>query len=142
MEKWQQFLLASESWNFGCGYFGLSSIWSKPAFERFISLSCIKRPTKKFSFTLISINRTKYNIFQKSGYFVKISKITIRFMHQNCQFLCSKVLPNSVLSMKKSHACALEYGHSICIFCNFILCCSHLHHFCWVTVLHSYLWTY
>ena len=45
-----------------------------------------------------------------------ISKTTIRLMHQNYQFLFGKVLPNSVLSIKKSHACALEYGHNICIF--------------------------
>ena len=142
MEKWQQFLLASESWNVGCSYFRLSSTWTKPAFERSIRLSCIKRPTKKFSFTLLSINRTKYNIFWKSGYFVTISKTTIRLMHQNYQFRFGKVLPNSVLSIKKSHACALEYGHNISIFCKFILCYSHSHHFRKVTVLHSHLWTY
>ena len=45
----------------------------------------------KFSFTLISINQTKYNIFQKSGYFVTISKTTICLMHQNYQFLFGKV---------------------------------------------------
>ena len=28
-----------------------------------LRLNCFKRPTKKFSFTLISINQTKYNIF-------------------------------------------------------------------------------
>ena len=47
-----------------------------------------------------------------------ISKTTIRLMHQNYQFLFGKVLPNSVLSINKSHACALEYGHNICIFAN------------------------
>ena len=51
-----------------------------------------------------------------------ISKTTIRLMHQNYQFLFGKVLPNSVLSIKKSHACALEFGHNICIFCKLILC--------------------
>ena len=35
----------------------------QPGFERSIRLSRIERPTKKFSFTLISINWTKYNIF-------------------------------------------------------------------------------
>ena len=89
---------------------------NQTSFERSIRLNCIKRPTKKFSFTLISINWTKYNIFQKSGYFVTISKTTIRLMHQNYQFLFGKVLPNSVLCIKKSHTCALEYGHNICIF--------------------------
>ena len=36
---------------------------NQTGFERSFRLSCIKRPTEKFSFTLISINRTKYNIF-------------------------------------------------------------------------------
>ena len=63
-----------------------------------------------------------------------ISKTTICLLHQNYQFLFGKVLPNSVLSIKKSHACALEYGHNICIFCKFILCYSHSHHFRKVTV--------
>ena len=71
-----------------------------------------------------------------------ISKTTICLMHQNYQFLFGKVLANSVLSIKKSHACALEYGHNICIFCKFILCYSNSHHFRKVTVLHSHLWAY
>ena len=37
---------------------------NQTAFERSFRLSCIKRPTKKISFTLISINWTKYNIFK------------------------------------------------------------------------------
>ena len=49
------------------------------------------------------------------------SKTTICLMHLNYQFLFDKVLPNSVLSIKKSHACALEYGHNISIFANLSL---------------------
>ena len=103
-------------------------------FLKIYSLSCIKRPTKK----LIRINRTKYNIFVKSGYFVKTSKNCI-FYASKRPFLDGKVLPNSFLSMKIFHACALEYGHDIC---NFIFWYLNMYHFREVTVLHSQLWTY
>ena len=43
---------------------------------------------------------------------MKASKTGIRLMHLNRPFLDGKaVLPNSVLSMKKFYACALEYGY-------------------------------
>ena len=115
---------------------------TQTGFLRICLIKLFKRSAKKFSFTLISINRTKYNIFLKSGYFVKISKTGIRLIHQNFPFLDGKVLPNSVLSMNKFHACALEYGHNSCNFCKFILWYSNLYYFLEVTVLCSYLWTY
>ena len=74
----------------------------------------------KFSFTLISIKQTKYNIFLKSDYFVKASKIHFRLMYQNCPFLDGKFLPNPAF-MKMFHACTVEYGHNIRKFCKFIL---------------------
>ena len=54
-------------------------------------------------------------------YKAKTSKTGIRLINQNYPFLDGKVLPNSVLSIKKFYACALEYAHNIFNFCKFIL---------------------
>ena len=61
--------------------------------------------------------------------FVTTGKTDIRLMHQNCPLLDDKVLLNSVLNMKKFHACTLEYGHNICNFCEFIFWYPNLYHF-------------
>ena len=55
---------------------------------------------------------------------MKVSETGIRLMNQNCPFLDGKVLPKSVLSMKKFHACALEYGRNMCKFIVGIQVCT------------------
>ena len=80
-----------------------------------------------FSGVIMSIR--SFFLSLKFGYFVQTRKTGIHLMHQSCPFLDGKVLPSSVLSMKKFHVCVLEYGHNICNFCKFILWYSDLHHF-------------
>ena len=53
-----------------------------------------------FSGVIISI-RSFFPIFAKT------SKTDIRLMHQNSLFLDGKAFPNSILNMKRFHACAL-----------------------------------
>ena len=86
-------------------------------FFKIFFIKPIKRPPKKLSFTLISVNRSIYSNSVKSSYVVKTSKTGIRLMQQNCPFFCFKVLPNSALSLKKVHAFAVEYGQNAPTFC-------------------------
>ena len=101
-------------------------------------ISCIQRPTKKFSFTLISKIGLSTIFFLNQT--ILLRQVRLASPDASKDFLMAKVLPNSVLSLKSFTHAHWNMDITFAIFANSPF--SNLYHFQMVTVLHRYLWTY